>query len=61
MILKSKIGEQEAIFEITQEKEHAIKVMFNDESIGDLLKSKELLSDDLGFILRLTFRITEVK
>lgn len=61
MILKSKVGEQEAIVEIAQEKGHAIKVRFNGESIGDLLESEELLLDDLGFLLHLTFRITEVK
>lgn len=61
MILKSKVGEQEVTVEITQEKGRAIKVRFNGEDIGDLLKSKELLSDDLSFLLRLTFCVTEIK
>lgn len=51
--------------EITQEQEGNIilpsKVKFNGESIGDLLKSKEILWYDNGPLLHLTFRITEIK
>lgn len=61
MVLKSEVGEQEVTIEITQEKERPIEVKFNGESIGALIEKKALISDEMGFLLCLSFRITEIK